>query len=158
MTKSKNPPKRGEYSVGKGKPPLHSRWPKGVSGNPGGKKKGAIDLGRAFEAALQRPIKVTIDGEKREISSLDAILMRLVESGLKGDMRAIITILERSPLLLRSADDQEAETSADDLAILQRVLAEREPKPPHKRRSKKDKSVGNEGAQLCSGDREGDNG
>ena len=68
MAKSKNSPKPRDYSVGKGKPPTHSRWPKGVSGNPGGKRKGSVDLQQAFNAALQRPIIVTIEGEKREIS------------------------------------------------------------------------------------------
>ncbi|WP_029650660.1 DUF5681 domain-containing protein, partial [Methylocystis sp. SB2] len=103
---------------------MHSRWPKGISGNPGGKKKRSVDLQQAFQAALERPIIVTIEGEKREISSLEAICMRLVDGGLKGDMRAITTILDRSTLLLvANGDDQKVETSEEDITILQRVLA-----------------------------------
>jgi hypothetical protein len=119
MAKPKNPPKAGEYAVGRGKPPLHTQWPKGVSGNPGGKKKTSIDLPRIFDAASQRPIIVKLDGEKREISSLEAVVMRLFEIGLKGDMRAITTILDRSSLLLKaSGGDQNVETSEEDLEIL----------------------------------------
>ena len=156
MAKSKTPSK-GDYAVGKGKPPRHTQWPKGVSGNPGGKKKAALDLARAFEAALQRPIIVTIEGEKREISSLEAIVMRLVEGGLKGDLRAINSILDRSSLLHAAcSDDQKIETSEDDLAILQRVLADGESRAPRKRR-RKAVSVQNEGAQRYGRRQEDDN-
>ncbi|ULO23773.1 DUF5681 domain-containing protein [Methylocystis sp. SB2] len=135
---------------------MHSRWPKGISGNPGGKKKRSVDLQQAFQAALERPIIVTIEGEKREISSLEAICMRLVDGGLKGDMRAITTILDRSTLLLvANGDDQKVETSEEDITILQRVLADREPKPFHKRQCKKPDLVEDECAQPRS-DQEGE--
>ncbi len=37
-----------EYKVGPGKPPLHSRFKKGQSGNPSGKNGSEIDVLRAF--------------------------------------------------------------------------------------------------------------
>ena len=34
----------GDYEVGWSKPPEHSRWPKGVSGNLAGRPKGSLNL------------------------------------------------------------------------------------------------------------------
>ncbi len=112
------------YSVGKGKTPRHSRWRKGVSGNPSGKKKGALNLKSAWEKVLQQPVTITENGGKRTISKFEAMLMRLVENGMKGDHRAIGLILDRSERLVDSASEQVLETSEDDLAILQRVMNE----------------------------------
>ena len=41
-----------DYKIGKGRPPRHTRWEKGTSGNPGGKKKGAVNLETTFQEAV----------------------------------------------------------------------------------------------------------
>ena len=50
----------GAYQVGYGKPPVHTRFRKGQSGNPGGRPRG-ITAGRAAALALKeayRPVNV----------------------------------------------------------------------------------------------------
>lgn len=155
MSKSSGRGKGGHYDVGKGKPPTHTRWRKGVSGNPGGKKKGAINVTRAFETALQRSVMLSIDGQRQPVPALDAVYMRLLDFGLKGDIRAINSILDRSERLLGSVERQEVETSDADLAILQRVL------PKHNLKGRGDavtkKRSGVAGAQeTAADDPEGD--
>lgn len=38
-----------EYKVGYGKPPLHPRWKKGQSGNPGGRPKGLVKQSALYQ-------------------------------------------------------------------------------------------------------------
>jgi hypothetical protein len=115
-----------DYAIGKGRPPRHSRWKKGISGNPGGKKKGTINLERAFQEALLRQITVTVNGEKTNLSVLEVLVMRLLDTALKGDIKAINSVLDRIERLIGSNQKQGNETSEEDIEILQRVLAKRD--------------------------------
>ena len=99
---------------------------KALSGNPGGKKKGTVNLETTFQEALIRPVTVTMDGEKKVISALDALVMRLFDDGIKGDIKAINSILDRIERLIGSNRQQDTETSEEDIEILQRVLAKRD--------------------------------
>jgi hypothetical protein len=64
MRKSNKCSGQADYKIGKGRPPSHTRWNKGTSGNPGGKKKGTLNLETTFREALLRQVTVTMDGEK----------------------------------------------------------------------------------------------
>src|SRR3974390_3313440 len=55
-----------DYAVGRGKPPVHSRFKKGQSGNPRGPRP--KNLPALLVEALNEPVAVTIDGERREIT------------------------------------------------------------------------------------------
>ncbi len=138
MSKSKKSSGGADYEIGRGKPPQHSRWEKGRSGNPGGKKKGTLNLQSAFQDALLRPVTVTVEGEKKIVSVLEALVMRLLEAGLKGDLRAINSILDRIERLIGFDREREIETSEEDLEILQRVLARRNFKVGANRRATSD--------------------
>ncbi len=126
MRKSSNSPGQTDYKIGKGRPPRHTRWEKGTSGNPGGKKKCAVNLETTFQEAVIRPVTVAINGEKKVISALDALVMRLFDNGIKGDIKAINSILDRIERLIKSEQKQDPETSEEDIEILQRVLAKRD--------------------------------
>lgn len=126
MSKSDKEGSGGDYLVGKGKPPRKSRWQRGTSGNPGGKKKGTLNLESTFRNALLRPITVTVEGEKKIISVLDALVIRLLDGALKGDFKAINSILDRIERMIGFDREQGVETSEEDLEILQRVFPRRD--------------------------------
>jgi hypothetical protein len=54
-----------EYEVGFGRPPKSTRWPKGHSGNPHGRRKKPAELRSILEAELERSIPVSANGEER---------------------------------------------------------------------------------------------
>jgi hypothetical protein len=56
-----------DYAVGRGKPPVNTRFKKGQSGNPRGPRP--KNLPALLIEALDEPVTATIDGEQREISS-----------------------------------------------------------------------------------------
>lgn len=126
MRKSNKMSGQADYKIGKGRPPRHSQWEKGISGNPGGKKKGTLNLETTFREALLRPVTVSMDGEKKVISVLEALVMRLLDAGMKGDIKAINSILDRIEGLISSDRKQDNETSEEDIEILQRVLVQRD--------------------------------
>jgi Family of unknown function (DUF5681) len=126
MGKSNKSVGAGDYKVGKGRTPQDTRWKKGTSGNPGGKKKGTLNLATTFEEALLRQVTVSLEGDKTVISVLEALVMRLLDGGLKGNIKAINSILDRIERLIRSERKQDTETNEEDIEILQRVLAKRD--------------------------------
>src|SRR4051794_2005701 len=79
--------KRG-YKVGRGKPPLKTRFKPGQSGNPRGRPKGRRGISALLQAQLQTLIKVTEDGQTKRMTKLQAIVKRLVNALLKGDPKA----------------------------------------------------------------------
>ena len=55
-----------DYEVGRGKPPVHTRFKKGQSGNPRGPRP--KNLPALLLDALNEKVVVTIDGERQEIA------------------------------------------------------------------------------------------
>lgn len=104
---TKAPPKKqppSDYEVGYCRPPKHTRWKPGQSGNPGkGRPKGTRNFKTDLTAVLKQPVQVTRDGAKRKVSTQEAMLLRLREKALNGDARARPTSRAR-PTLRRRAD------------------------------------------------------
>jgi hypothetical protein len=69
-----------------GGPPLHTRFRKGQSGNPGGRSKKKLHA--LLADALNEPVFVTIDGERRKISKREAVVHQLVNNSATADLRA----------------------------------------------------------------------
>ena len=75
-----------DYKVGPGRPPRHTRFKKGQSGNPGGRSK--KQLSALLADALNEPVFVTIDGERRKITKREAVVHQLVDKSTSADLRA----------------------------------------------------------------------
>src|SRR5688572_29477424 len=77
----------GEYEVGYGKPPVHSRFQKGKSGNPKGKPKGRKNTKTMIREITFAPVEIQVQGKMRKITAFEAMLMKLRQSALNGDYR-----------------------------------------------------------------------
>jgi hypothetical protein len=108
-----------DYEVGRGKPPVHTRFKPGQSGNPKGRPKGVRNFRTDVQATLKAPVKVTRDGKPRKLSTQEAMLLRLREKALGGDARA----LDRLIALAQAYNSEElvaaASMSADDATVLE---------------------------------------
>ena len=82
----------GEYRVGRGKPPLHSRFKKGQSGNPRGPR--AKNLPALLVAALAEPVVVTTNGQSRQITKREAVIAQLVDKSTGADLRATKMLID----------------------------------------------------------------
>ena len=115
----------GNYKVGFGRPPLHSQFPKGRSGNPSGRPKGSRVLSAVITAALAERAVVTENGRRRTITKLELAVKQVANKAAGGDQRACKLIIE---LLHQSEVRDEARASgmpltaderrANDTAIL----------------------------------------
>jgi hypothetical protein len=95
-----------EYAVGKGKPPQHSRFRKGQSGNPMGRRKGSKNVATLLKQVVNERVTVTENGRRRTITKLHAMLKQLANKAASGDHRAI-------NLLLPLADGYLSQTDAE---------------------------------------------
>jgi len=123
-----------DYDVGRGRPPVATRFEKGRSGNPAGRPKGSRNISNVIGAALAEKVTVTENGQKRTITKLEAAAKQMANKAAGGDSRAAKLIIE----LLHQAESRDEaragpgvtadERRASDMALLdalrQRVVAE----------------------------------
>lgn len=81
------------YEVGYAKPPFHSQFKPGQSGNPKGRPKQALSLNTIVRKRLIEPVQIkTANGIKR-VSRIEALVMKAIDEGGRGDLRAIAKLL-----------------------------------------------------------------
>ena len=83
----------GDHEVGYGRPPRHSRFRKGRSGNPRGRPRGSKNLATLFAEALDETVAVKEDGRRRAISKREAIVKQLVNRSAGADLAAMRILL-----------------------------------------------------------------
>lgn len=106
------------------RPPTATRWKKGQSGNPSGRKRGTLNLRTDLLAELAEVIQINEGGTARRITKQRALLKSLAARGIKGDARAANLILNLIVRLLEP-DRQPAiaeDVSAEDEVILKAYL------------------------------------
>ena len=100
-----------DYSVGYGRPPRHTRFEKGRSGNPKGRPSGAKNLSTLFIEALNETVIIAENGGRRKISKRQAIVKQIVNKAAKGDWRCTKLLLEL-PQETGSATERESSESS----------------------------------------------
>ena len=98
-----------DHEAGYGRPPRHSQFVKGQSGNPRGRPPGAKNLQTLLDKELNELVIVTENGGHRKISKREAIITQLVNRSAKADYKAIQILLA----MLRDIEGR-AETGAAD--------------------------------------------
>lgn len=119
------------YEVGYGKPPKHTRFKRGQSGNRKGRPKGSRNFKTELEAALSEKVTVTMNGRSERVTARMATLLRLRGKALKGDQRAIDRLLQ---LAAQDLDEQSARETQKlkpaDLEIMRRYIQNMAPENP----------------------------
>ena len=82
-----------KYSVGYKKPPRHTQFKPGQSGNVRGRPKGAKNFATVIEEELQVPIEVTEKGKRKRISKRQAIAKQHINKAVAGDPKATAIVL-----------------------------------------------------------------
>lgn len=92
-----------EYQVGYAKPPRHSQFKPGQSGNPKGRPPGAKSLQTIAREILTERIPVKRgDGTARKMTRMEALFTKLAEAAAKGNPRAMEQLIK---LYLASVPD-----------------------------------------------------
>lgn len=91
---SKDQDRAGHYEVGYGKPPKHTRFQKGRSGNPRGRPRGSKGWITLVREAVSAKVEVRENGRPlRKITKLEAAVTQLVNRAAGGDLRALALLL-----------------------------------------------------------------
>ena len=72
------------YTVGRERPPLLTRWKPGKSGNPRGRPKGGKNIMTYFLQALSKKITIKEGREIRKVTAREAIAMTITNSSSQG--------------------------------------------------------------------------
>jgi hypothetical protein len=115
-----------EYEIGYGKPPQEHRFKPGFSGNNKGRPKGSKNTYNLLNEILNQKITVKENDENIKISKKVAMLTQLVNKGVKGDIKAISTLLPHMLMADMKEEDREkvlASLNQDDKTIIQMYLS-----------------------------------
>jgi hypothetical protein len=113
--------------VGRNSPPKEHRFQKGRSGNPGGRKKGSLNLKSVVREVAETPITLTENGQRQTVSIMFGIVLRVAQQALQGDLRAAAIFLDLGGRCLPEPANEEVDLSAEDLALIYQGLQRREP-------------------------------
>ena len=112
-----------DYDVGFGKPPKHSQFKKGQSGNPKGRPKGVKNIATDIKEELEEFVHITEGNQTKTVTKQRALFKALLSKASKGDVRAAQTLLSLKASVDHS--DQEKNTEAwfteDDMEIIAQV-------------------------------------
>jgi len=83
-----------DYPVCYGRPPRHTRFRPGQSGNPAGRPKGPRSLARDLIEDLQQPVAQGEGAARQTLTRQRAILRALVAKAQEGDAKATTMVLD----------------------------------------------------------------
>lgn len=117
--------------VGYGCPPEHSRFKKGQSGNPSGKRKNKpkpTKMEDDLKVVLSQPLTMVLHGKRVTVSARQALFQRLLAKALDGDVSAarllLTSKLENDNAHLQQGDLDEL--SAAEEAVIARLKERQE--------------------------------
>ncbi len=84
-----------DYGVGYAKPPKHTQFKKGKSGNPGGRKKGAKNIYKSLVDALTAPVVIQLDGKPCKVPRLVAVAIALSMKAAQGNVQAFNSLFDK---------------------------------------------------------------
>jgi hypothetical protein len=76
------------YAIGYGRPPISSRWEKGQSGNPAGKKPRDRSFGKLFSKVANDRVTIKVAGMPRRVTRIDALVISIMNQAAKGKSTA----------------------------------------------------------------------
>jgi hypothetical protein len=102
-----------DYPVGRGKPPRHTRFKKGQSGNPAGRPKKSRTLHNEIENELLSEVAVKENGKSIRVSKGRLLIKAITAKAIGGDVKSATIIVD---LMWKLASQQSIDLAATGLA------------------------------------------
>lgn len=85
--------KQKDYEVGFGKPPRHSQFQPGRSGNPRGRPRGRLNLATILQNTLDKKVSINEGGKPKIVSKRELMFVNAVNNAIKGDARSLMALI-----------------------------------------------------------------
>jgi Family of unknown function (DUF5681) len=105
---------QADYRVGYKRPPVHSRFKPGQSGNPKGRPPGSANAKTTVQRVMNEKVSVRRGQKTSTVSTLEALVQAHAVKAIKGDPRSaamVINVMTRTGLLADEGDDGPLETA-----------------------------------------------
>jgi hypothetical protein len=116
-----------DYDIGYGKPPRHTQFKPGQSGNPKGKPRGAKGLKAELREELDERVPIPMpDGKQKRVTKRRLVIKTLVAKAAKGSVPAadkLIALMIKAEGLEDERPPERRLSETDEL-ILRRFLGE----------------------------------
>lgn len=109
-------PDERNYPIGYMKPPTHSQFTKGKSGNPSGRPKQVTNMKKELEKALAKRVVVKTPDGPEDIDMLTLLVRSLINSAVKGavgSQKLLASLIQQYEIGASARSD---ELSAEDEA------------------------------------------
>ena len=116
--------------IGYGNPPESSRFKKGQSGNPKGRRKGSPNVATVLAATLREKVVVNENGARRTVTKLEAAIKQLVNKAATGDLRALqqfIALARETETAANLPSNERSALGELDQKVLQGILKRFQP-------------------------------
>ncbi len=103
-----------EYEVGYGRPPKHTQFKPGQSGNPRGRPKKSKNVDALLEKELDEIVTLHEGGQPKRMTKREAIIKQFVNLAIKGNAKPLQMMLahleeNRQPEPFTSSETDDAE-------------------------------------------------
>jgi len=112
----------GDYAVGYARPPKANQFQPGQSGNPAGRPRGRPSLDQLLLEEAARLVKFQAGGKVVHMDRDRALMRKLFDTALQGNLRAIQLVSERlrqAQAALGAKADPEAPLTEEEIALLE---------------------------------------
>ncbi len=103
--------------VGDRRPPKHTRFKPGASGNPKGRPRGSVNLRTRFARQLREWVTVSRGGRSVKMPKADLVARQIVDAAAKGDLKAAMFVVrmdDEAALAVSKASTEEAFVTPND--------------------------------------------
>ena len=84
-----------DYEVGYGRPPIHTRFKKGVCPNPKGRgKRDSTEMAKTIHNVLSEEVEYREGRQVRRGSRLEAIIRKLFSEAMRGEVSSAAALLK----------------------------------------------------------------
>jgi hypothetical protein len=111
-----------DYEVGYKKPPVHTQFKKGQSGNPNGRKKGTRNLKNDILEELSESISITENGKVAKMSKQRVIVKSLCAKAVKGDEKSIRLLTD---FIMKYIENEGDEAKEDEVSFTDKEIIDR---------------------------------
>lgn len=116
---------RNSYSVGYRRPPTHSQFKPGKSGNPRGRpKRSVLGFDNFLHQELLSTVLIQTNGKPQKLSKFEVILKQIVKRAMEGNFRFVRMMIDTPVFRSLLQDPNRREFNSEEKKFLDSVREE----------------------------------